>query len=99
MASCNNQGLTPSSGYQSSVADKTPSPISTTSLTAPALSSPISSGMTVASMVSPTTPSSMDATMLAKLGPQYELAHRYSTASNSDSVSRRESVESRINTG
>lgn len=37
--------------------------------------------------------------MLAKLGPQYEVTHRYSTASNSDSVSRRESVESRINTG
>jgi hypothetical protein len=86
----------PSSGY-SSVADKTPSPIASNH--APPLASPTSSSMTVASMVTPVSPLSPDATMLAKLDrPSYETSQRMSAISvNSDS--RRESVESRINHG
>jgi hypothetical protein len=86
----------PSSGY-SSVADKTPSPIASNH--APPLTSPTSSSMTVASMVTPVSPLSPDATMLAKLDrPSYETSQRASAISvNSDS--RRESVESRINHG
>ncbi|KFX88664.1 hypothetical protein O988_08948 [Pseudogymnoascus sp. VKM F-3808] len=90
----------PSTGYQSSTADMTPSPIATGHAHAPQpLASPVSGGMSITSMVtSPTTPSSMDESMLAKLNPAYNApGQRISTASIADS--RRESVDGRINSG
>lgn len=82
------------SGYQSSLADKTPSPI-TTNLVPQPLVSPAQSNMSVASMVSPTTPGSAD-------------PRRFERPTSLDSGvvhdmmgpgSRRESVDSRINQG
>jgi hypothetical protein len=70
-----------------------------------AITSPVStSGMTVASMVSPISPTSLDASMLAKLNNRSSGAdanNRLSENSlNGDLVSsRRESVESRMNLG
>ncbi|KFZ03483.1 hypothetical protein V501_09362 [Pseudogymnoascus sp. VKM F-4519 (FW-2642)] len=89
----------PSNGYQSSTADMTPSPIATTGHAPQPLASPVSGGMSITSMVtSPTTPSSMDESMLAKLNPAYNApGQRVSTASLVDS--RRESVDGRINSG
>lgn len=90
----------PSTGYQSSTADMTPSPIATGHAQAPQpLASPVSGGMSITSMVtSPTTPSSMDESMLAKLNPAYNApGQRASATSIADS--RRESVDGRINSG
>lgn len=90
----------PSTGYQSSTADMTPSPIATGHAPQPQpLASPVSGGMSITSMVtSPTTPSSMDESMLAKLNPAYNApGQRASGTSIADS--RRESVDGRINSG
>ncbi|OBT66357.1 hypothetical protein VE03_04844 [Pseudogymnoascus sp. 23342-1-I1] len=90
----------PSTGYQSSTADMTPSPIATGHAQASQpLASPVSGGMSITSMVtSPTTPSSMDESMLAKLNPAYNApGQRASTTSLAES--RRESVDGRINSG
>ncbi|TDZ53538.1 RNA-binding protein CP31B [Colletotrichum trifolii] len=85
------------SGYQSSLADKTPSPVST-NLVPQSLVSPAQSNMSVASMVSPTTPGSADPRRFERpisldSGPQL-MAHDHMAAG-----SRRESVDSRINQG
>lgn len=92
--------VTPSSsaGYQSSSTDMTPSPVSSGHSLQP-LASPTTGGMSITSMVtSPTTPSSMDESMLAKLNPTYNIpCQRTSTVSLADS--RRESVDGRISTG
>ncbi|KAK1671185.1 helix-loop-helix DNA-binding domain-containing protein [Colletotrichum godetiae] len=81
------------SGYQSSLADKTPSPVTANMI--PQLVSPGQSNMSVAAMVSPTTPGSAD-------------PRRFERPTSLDSGvvhdimgpgSRRESVDSRINQG
>jgi len=88
----------PSSGYQSSGTDKTPSPVVPNTIGP--LSSPATSSMTVASMVSPTTPSSVDATMLAKLDrPSYEPSQRGSGISANGEPQRRGSVDGRLGIG
>ena len=81
----------PSSGYQSSVTEKTPSPIATSMGPQP-LSSPTSGGMSVASMVSPTSSSN-----------EYSMLRRLDSGPNSaglppseDGDSRRQSVDSRL---
>ncbi|KAF6785178.1 Protein esc1 [Colletotrichum sojae] len=84
------------SGYQSSLADKTPSPV-TANLVPQPLVSPAQSNMSVASMVSPTTPGSADPRRFERptsldSGPQL-------TAHDMGPGSRRESVDSRINQG
>ena len=92
-ASIGGSGLSPAnSGYQSSQADKTPSPVAVNLIPQP-LVSPSTSNMSVASMVSPTTPGSMD-------------LRRYDSGPNSATLvgsaepgSRRESVDSRMNQG
>ncbi|KAF4829402.1 28 kDa ribonucleoprotein [Colletotrichum tropicale] len=95
-ASCVGNVLSPTgSGYQSSLADKTPSPV-TANLVPQPLVSP-ASNMSVASMVSPTTPGSADPRRFERptslnSDPQL-LAQDFGTAS------RRESVDSRINQG
>ncbi|TAQ89537.1 hypothetical protein B7494_g2105 [Chlorociboria aeruginascens] len=83
--------LSPSSaGYQSSYADNTPSPIAANSQT---LNSPVSGGMSVASMVSPSS-AITDQSMLRRLDRQsYELSIA------GDPSSRRESVDSRLGGG
>ncbi|KAL1862879.1 hypothetical protein VTK73DRAFT_6589 [Phialemonium thermophilum] len=88
--------------FHPSPTDKTPSPTSATNLMPQPLISPANSHMSVRSMVSPTTPGSSDprrfdrpqsrdsAPNSATWGPQGE---------NPEAVSRRESVDSRINQG
>ncbi|KAI9744581.1 MAG: hypothetical protein M1818_002110 [Claussenomyces sp. TS43310] len=92
---------TPSSSGYTSTTDKTPSPI-TTSPAQPIVTPTTTSGMTVASMVSPTTSSSVDQSMLAKLDrASGDASQRASMISqNGDGLTRRESIESRsINAG
>lgn len=98
-ASFGANGLSPAaSGYQSS-ADKTPSPVAG-NMVPQTVVSPSASHMSVAAMVSPTTPG----------GPEHRrLEHQPSMESNQStatlgegmagSASRRESVDSRINQG
>ena len=98
-ASLNVTGLSPTnSGYQSSSADKTPSP---TANNVPLnVVSPLASNMSVASIVSPTTPGSER---------RYERPTSYESSTQSGATlgensgftaaSRRESVDSRINLG
>ncbi|PHH85671.1 hypothetical protein CDD83_98 [Cordyceps sp. RAO-2017] len=99
-ASFSVNGLSPTaSGYQSSSADKTPSPVAA-NMVPQALVSPSASNMSVASMVSPTSPGSIDQrrfdrpTSLESNGAMLgeNLAAGLSAA-------RRESVDSRINQG
>lgn len=93
-------GLSPAgSGYTSSLADKTPSPVAST-MVPQALVSPSASNMSVASMVSPTSPAGERRfdrpTSLESQG------HNGATlGENLNSVGgpRRESVDSRINQG
>src|SRR3569833_131993 len=90
----------PSAGFQSSQPDKTPSPISTVNFLSQALVSPATSNMSVASMVSPTTPGSADPRRLGRpqsLGSAPNSATL--AAAEHDPISRRESVDSRINQG
>lgn len=88
-----------SSGYQSSPTDKTPSPVATTTIPRPLVSPSQQSHMSVASMVSPTTPGITDPrryerpTSLESGGPQSAHYDPLGTAS------RRESVDSRMNQG
>ncbi|KAF9876489.1 helix-loop-helix DNA-binding domain-containing protein [Colletotrichum karsti] len=95
-ASCANVLSPTGSGYQSSLADKTPSPI-TANLVPHPLVSPAQSNMSVASMVSPTTPGSADPRRFERpisLDSGHQLL-----AHDLGSASRRESVDSRINQG
>lgn len=89
----------PVSGFQTSPIDKTPSPTTTNLLPQP-LISPINSNMSVASMVSPTTPSSADPRRFDR--PQsLDSAPRSATfVDGLDPMSRRESVDSnKLNQG
>ncbi|KAK3372292.1 hypothetical protein B0H63DRAFT_291464 [Podospora didyma] len=90
--------LTPNgSSYQASPIDKTPSPTATSNLVPHPLVSPINSNMSVASMVSPTTPGSADPRRYDR-----ESAPNSATFLNGDAPDafpRRESVDSRINQG
>ncbi|KAK5655481.1 hypothetical protein OQA88_5752 [Cercophora sp. LCS_1] len=86
----------PGSGFQTSPVDKTPSPTAASNLLPQPLVSPINSNMSVASMVSPTTPGDR----------RYDRPQSLDSAPNSatfdnipESMSRRESVDSRINQG
>lgn len=93
----------PNSGFQTSPVEKTPSPTTTSTLLPQPLVSPTHSNgnMSVASMVSPTTPGSADPRRFDR--PQsLESAPNSATFLNSEipeSLSRRESVDSRINQG
>ncbi|KAK1758181.1 protein esc1 [Echria macrotheca] len=89
----------PGSGFQTSPIDKTPSPTAGSNLLPQPLVSPINSNMSVASMVSPTTPGSADP-------HRYNRPQSLDSAPNSatfgdmpEALSRRESVDSRINQG
>ena len=86
-----NAATPPSSGYQSSGADKTPSPMATTMGSQP-LNSPASGGMSVASMVSPTS-SSHEYPVPSRLdsGP-----HSAGLPPSEGGDSRRQSVDSRL---
>lgn len=89
----------PGSHYGSSSADKTPSPIATSTLQ-PQVISPGTAGMSVASLVSPTTPSTLDQSMLNKLDarPGYGSGQGLpSLGPNGEPLSRRESTDSRLN--
>ncbi|WQF84871.1 Putative myc-type, basic helix-loop-helix (bHLH) domain-containing protein [Colletotrichum destructivum] len=82
------------SGYQSSLADKTPSPV-TANLVPQPLVSPAQTNMSVASMVSPTTAASTDPRRFERpTSLDSGMAHDMMS-----SGSRRESVDSRINQG
>ncbi|RDA89778.1 hypothetical protein CP533_4689 [Ophiocordyceps camponoti-saundersi (nom. inval.)] len=102
-ASFSVNGLSPTaSGYQSSSADKTPSPVAA-NMIPQALVSPSASNMSVASMVSPTSPVSVDRrfnrpTSLESQPPPNGATLGESLAAGASLV-RRESVDSRINQG
>ncbi|PFH55568.1 hypothetical protein XA68_18030 [Ophiocordyceps unilateralis] len=103
-ASFSVNGLSPTaSGYQSSSADKTPSPVAA-NMMPQALVSPSASNMSVASMVSPTSPVSVDQrrfnrpTSLESQGVSNGASLGESLAAGA-SLPRRESVDSRINQG
>ncbi|KAJ9137950.1 Protein esc1 [Pleurostoma richardsiae] len=86
-------------GLHSSQLDKTPSPISTNLIPQPVVS-PATSNMSVASMVSPTTPGSVDMRRFDR--PQSLDSGPNSATLPGEAVeplSRRESVDSRINQG
>ncbi|KAK4170161.1 protein esc1 [Cladorrhinum sp. PSN259] len=91
----------PSSGFQTSPVDKTPSPTTTAHLLPQPLVSPTNSNMSVASIVSPTTPGSADPRRFDR--PQsLESAPNSATFGHGDlpeALSRRESVDSRFNQG
>ncbi|XP_044714974.1 helix-loop-helix DNA-binding domain-containing protein [Hirsutella rhossiliensis] len=96
-------GLSPTaSGYQSSSADKTPSPVAA-NMVPQALVSPSASNMSVASMVSPTSPGALDQRRFDR--PTSLESQGHGGASLGDnlmagvSAARRESVDSRINQG
>ncbi|GAB0134586.1 hypothetical protein EsDP_00002951 [Epichloe bromicola] len=99
-ASFNVNGLSPAgSGYQSSLADKTPSPIAT-NMVPQALVSPSASNMSVASMVSPTSPKN-DRRFDRPISTDSQM---YNGATLGEHLAaaggpRRESVDSRINQG
>ena len=87
--------LTPSSGYTSPSAD-TPSPIGALFLTHH-LNSPTSGGMSVASLVSPTSATTTDQSMINRLNRgSYENGPTSAPISNGDALTRRESVDSRL---
>lgn len=88
------------SGYQSSGADKTPSPVAANLVPQP-LVSPSASNMSVASMVSPTTPASLE---LRRFDRPTSLESAPNSATllgggSAEPESRRESVDSRMNQG
>ncbi|RCI07846.1 hypothetical protein L249_5810 [Ophiocordyceps polyrhachis-furcata BCC 54312] len=104
-ASFSVNGLSPTaSGYQSSSADKTPSPVAA-NMMPQALVSPSASNMSVASMVSPTSPVSVDQrrfnrpTSLESQPPPPNGATLGESLAAGVSLVRRESVDSRINQG
>ncbi|KAL2019467.1 hypothetical protein VTK56DRAFT_9583 [Thermocarpiscus australiensis] len=91
----------PNSGFQTSPVDKTPSPTATSNLLTQPLVSPTNSNMSVASMVSPTTPGSAGPRRFDRT-QSVDSVPTNSTFLNGDapeSLSRRESVDSRINQG
>ncbi|KAL0936459.1 Protein esc1 [Colletotrichum truncatum] len=97
-ASCVGNVLSPTgSGYQSSLADKTPSPV-TANLVPQPLVSPAQSNMSVASMVSPTTPGSADPRRFDR-PTSLESGQQLTAHDHMGLGSRRESVDSRINQG
>lgn len=91
----------PNSGFQTSPVDKTPSPTTTNHLLPQPLVSPTNSNMSVASIVSPTTPGSADPRRFDR--PQsLDSAPNSATFAHGDmpeALSRRESVDSRFNQG
>lgn len=102
-ASFSVHGLSPTaSGYQSSSADKTPSPVAA-NMVPQALVSPTASNMSVASMVSPTSPGAIDPRRFDR--PTSLESQSQGGALLGDNlmagvaVARRESVDSRINQG
>jgi hypothetical protein len=99
-ASFNVNGLSPAgSGYQSSIADKTPSPVASNMLPQ-ALVSPSASNMSVASMVSPTSPTNdrrFDRPTSIESSSQNGATLGENLAAGGGP--RRESVDSRINQG
>ncbi|KFA64184.1 hypothetical protein S40285_00887 [Stachybotrys chlorohalonatus IBT 40285] len=101
-ASFSTTGLSPTaSGYQSSSADKTPSPVAS-NLVPHALVSPAVSHMSVASMVSPTASASADPRRFDRpisLGSNGPSGATLGDNLASGLASRRESVDSRINQG
>lgn len=98
-ASFATNGLSPTNSGYHSTTDKTPSPI-TSNIPQP-LVSPTASGMSVASMVSPTSPSIADPrrfdrpNSIESTGP----ASSHPQDANAVAFARRESVDSRINQG
>ncbi|KAK2603829.1 hypothetical protein QQS21_003953 [Conoideocrella luteorostrata] len=98
-ASFSVNGLSPAgSGYQSSLADKTPSPVAT-NMVPQALVSPSASNMSVASMVSPTSP--LGDRRFDRPTSIESQGHSGATLGENLTVGgpRRESVDSRINQG
>ncbi|KAG6002109.1 hypothetical protein E4U21_003461 [Claviceps maximensis] len=98
-ASFNVNGLSPAgSGYQSSLADKTPSPVPT-NIIPQSLISPSASNMSVASMVSPASPIN-DRRFDRPLSTESQM-HSGATLGENLAAGgpRRESVDSRINQG
>lgn len=98
-ASFNANGLSPAgSGYQSSLADKTPSPVAT-NMVPQALVSPSASNMSVASMVSPTSPTN-DRRFERPTSIEPQGQNGATLGENlAAGGPRRESVDSRINQG
>ncbi|RFU34308.1 hypothetical protein B7463_g1986, partial [Scytalidium lignicola] len=87
----------PTSSYPSSVSDKTPSPIATNLHTHHhSLASPTSGGMSVASLVSPTSPGSLDQSIARRYDGQFESSPNSAGLSAGEIPSRRESVDSRL---
>ncbi|KAK3298932.1 uncharacterized protein B0H64DRAFT_85851 [Chaetomium fimeti] len=94
----------PNSGFQPSPVDKTPSPTTTTShlLPQPLVSPTTSNGnMSVASMVSPTTPGSADPRRFDRTQSLDSAPNSagFATGDIPEALSRRGSVDSRINQG
>ncbi|KAM3514219.1 hypothetical protein MY11210_002108 [Beauveria gryllotalpidicola] len=95
-ASYNSAGLSPAaSGYQSSIADKTPSPVATNTLPHHQLSPASAANMSVAAMVSPTSSAGLDR-RFDRPGSHEFPGHLTDTGPPNI---RRESVDSRINQG
>ncbi|KAH8820341.1 hypothetical protein F5884DRAFT_658121 [Xylogone sp. PMI_703] len=87
----------PTSSYPSSVSDKTPSPIATNLHTHHhVLTSPTSGGMSVASLVSPTSPGNLDQLNQRRYDGQFESSPNSAGLSAGEIPSRRESVDSRL---
>lgn len=86
-----------SSGYHSSPADKTPSPTAT-SYVPPTIVSPSQGNMSVASIVSPTTPGGADPRRFDR-PTSLESGPVGASLDPGDAASRRESVDSRMNQG
>lgn len=89
----------PTSGFQTSPTDKTPSPTAKGNLLPPPLVSPIHGNMSVASMVSPTTPGSADPRRYDRPQSIDSAPHSATYGDMPEALSRRESVDSRINQG
>ncbi|KAF3769222.1 hypothetical protein M406DRAFT_337480 [Cryphonectria parasitica EP155] len=81
------------SGFHESNGDKTPSPVSTNLLPQP-LVSPVTSNMSVASIVSPTNPTRADPRLVDRT---YSIDSSAALNCDAEPMSRRESVDSRIN--
>ncbi|OAA64893.1 Helix-loop-helix DNA-binding protein [Cordyceps fumosorosea ARSEF 2679] len=96
-ASFNAAGLSPASGYQSSTADKTPSPVAANTVPHQQLSPASAANMSVAAMVSPTSSVGVDRRFERPTSHEFpgQLGDGLGAASNV----RRESVDSRINQG